>query len=76
MLLYTSLVGLAVVDGWINKKYIYFTTYRFLNICLNVNKCPTNIMDLIQTGAAGNLNTMGGVIMYTLSFEYHIQGIL
>ena len=33
-------------------------------------------MNLAQTGAAGYLNSMRGVIMYTLSFEYHIQGIL
>ena len=37
---------------------------------------PTNIIiSLIQNGAAGYLNPMRGVIMYTLSFEYHIQGI-
>ena len=29
-------------------------------------------MNLTQNGAAGYLNTMGGVVMYTLSFEYHI----
>ena len=40
------------------------------------NKSPTNIMNLTQNGTTGYLNTMGRVIMYTLSFEYHIQGIL
>ena len=30
-------------------------------------------MNLIQNDGAGYLNTTGGVIMYTLSFEYHIK---
>ena len=40
------------------------------------NESPTNIMNLAQNGAAGYLKPMGGIIMHTLSFEYHIQGIL
>ena len=59
----------------ISINFLFFTRYRFLNIYLNVNKSPTNIMNLTQNGAAGYLNIMGGVIMYTLSFDYHIQGI-
>ena len=32
-------------------------------------------MNLTQNDATGYLNTMGVAIMYTLSFEYHMQGI-
>ena len=32
-------------------------------------------MNLTQNDATGYLNTMGVEIVYTLSFEYHIQGI-
>ena len=55
--------------------FCFFTCYRFLYIYLNVNKSPTNIMNITHNGADGYLNTMQGVIMGTLSFEYHIQGI-
>ena len=47
---------------------ILFITYRFLNSI----KSSTNIMNLIQSGTAGYINTVGVVVMYTLSFEYHI----
>ena len=30
-------------------------------------------MNLTQYDDAGCINTMGGVIMYTLSYEYHIK---
>ena len=30
---------------------------------------------IMKEGTAGYLNTMGGVIINTLSFEYHIQGL-
>ena len=30
-------------------------------------------MNLTQNSAAGYLNIMGGMIIYTLSFQYHIQ---
>ena len=35
----------------------------------------SRIINLIQNGTVGYLNTKGGVIMFTLCFEYHTQGI-
>ena len=52
---------------------ILFYNLQISKHLLNLIKCP---MNLIQNVAAGYLNTMGGAVMYTLSFEYHIQGIL
>ena len=34
------------------------------------------VNNLVQDSVAGYLSTMGGVIMYIIKFEYHIQGIL
>ena len=52
---------------------LLFTSYKFQNICLNVNKSLINIMDLTQNDAAGYLGSGDHV---HISFEYHIQGIL
>ena len=56
-------------------RIVYECHFRVLKVKY-VNKSLTNMMNLTQNGAAGYLNTIKGVIMYTLSFEYHIQGIL
>ena len=62
--------------GHILFVVVFYNLQISINICLNINKSLINIMNLIQNGTAGYLNTIGGgMIMYTLSFEYHIQGI-
>ena len=61
------------------KAFLYicclFTSYGFLNILyvlISVIKV-IKYKESRKRGSAGYKNTMGGMIMYTLNFAYHIQ---